>query len=159
MRPVIHIDLATQTLTLRGSADDFSAPISSGRNGMGFDEGSGCTPTGRFCICTRHGEQAPLHTVFRNRLPIGTWPEAATGSDVILARILCLDGLEPANANTRSRYIYIHGTPDIDHLGIPVSHGCIRMAPADVARLYQQAPLGTEVVIRPAGASDVSRHG
>ena len=31
-------------------------------------------------------------------------------SDFILTRILWLDGLEPHNANTRSRYIYIHGT-------------------------------------------------
>ena len=29
-------------------------------------------------------------------------------SDFILTRILWLDGLDPGNANTQERYIYIH---------------------------------------------------
>jgi lipoprotein-anchoring transpeptidase ErfK/SrfK len=32
---------------------------------------------------------------------------------------------------------YIHGTGDVESLGGPASHGCIRMAPDDVAKLGQ----------------------
>lgn len=145
----IHIDVATQRLELRG--DDgavlFAAPCSTGAAGTGSEEGSGRTPLGRFCICSMHGENAPLHTVFRARIPVGTWPAAAGGEDAILSRILCLHGLEPHNANTRARYIYIHGTADTDRLGTPVSHGCIRLSPQDAATLYGMVSPGTPVHI------------
>ena len=145
----IHIDVATQRLELRSDegAVLFSAPCSTGAAGTGSEEGSGCTPLGRFCICSMHGENAPLHTVFRARIPVGTWPAAAGGEDAILSRILCLHGLEPHNANTRARYIYIHGTADTGRLGTPVSHGCIRLSPADAEKLFDLVPLGTPVVI------------
>ena len=85
--------------------------------------------------------------MFRARIPVGTWPAAAQGEDAILARILCLHGLEPHNANTRARYIYIHGTADTARLGTPVSHGCIRLSPQDAAILFDLASLGTPVII------------
>ena len=94
-----------------------------------------------------HGENAPLHTLFRARIPVGTWPCPGAPQDAILARILCLDGLDAANANTRARYIYIHGTSDTARLGTPASHGCIRLSPQDIAELYPLVPLGTEVSI------------
>lgn len=143
MNTPIRISIADQLLTFGA----FSARISSGLNGTGSQEGSGCTPLGRFCICSKHGENAPLHTVFRARIPVGTFPAAAQGDDAILARILCLDGLDPQNANTRSRYIYIHGTNDTTRLGTPVSHGCIRLSPEDAVTLFALVPLGTEVII------------
>ncbi len=145
----IHIDVATQRLELRSDegAVLFSAPCSTGAAGTGSEEGSGRTPLGRFCICSMHGENAPLHTVFRARIPVGTWPAAAGGEDAILSRILCLHGLEPHNANTRARYIYIHGTADTGRLGTPVSHGCIRLSPQDAATLYGMVSPGTPVHI------------
>lgn len=145
----IHIDVATQRLELRSGegAVLFSAPCSTGAAGTGSEEGSGRTPLGRFCICSMHGENAPLHTVFRARIPVGTWPAAAGGEDAILSRILCLHGLEPHNANTRARYIYIHGTADTGRLGTPVSHGCIRLSPQDAATLYGMVSPGTPVHI------------
>ena len=145
----IHIDVATQRLELRGDegAVLFAAPCSTGAAGTGSEEGSGRTPLGRFCICSMHGENAPLHTVFRARIPVGTWPAAAGGEDAILSRILCLHGLEPHNANTRARYIYIHGTADTGRLGTPVSHGCIRLSPQDAATLYGMVSPGTPVHI------------
>ena len=147
--PSIHIDIATQRLELRSDegAVLFAAPCSTGAAGTGSEEGSGRTPLGRFCICSMHGENAPLHTVFRARIPVGTWPAAAQGEDAILSRILCLHGLEPHNANTRARYIYIHGTADTARLGTPVSHGCIRLSPQDAATLFDLAPIGTQVII------------
>lgn len=144
----LEVTIATQSLKLLddGGAAVLSCPVSTGAAGSGCEEGSGKTPTGRFVICSKHGENAPLNTVFRGRIPVGTWP-AAGGEDAILARVLCLDGLDAENANTRARYIYIHGTADRAQLGTPVSHGCIRVAPADAARLFELCPLGTEVNI------------
>ncbi len=147
MPPSIHIDIAAQRLTFRDGDCRLLFPISSGRNGIGFREGSGCTPTGRFRIYSKHGEHAPLLAIFRNRLPVGLWPEASRGQDDVLTRILCLDGLDPQNANTLSRYIYIHGTIHTAQLGSPVSHGCIRLAPDAMSRLFDLTPLGTPVTI------------
>ena len=143
--PVIHIDLAEQRLVLHGGEEPFSAVISSGAAGIGFTPGSGCTPTGRFRVYSRHGIGAPLFTIFRARIPIGIYNKQS--GDCILTRILCLDGLDEANANTRARYIYIHGTGDVEHLGTPVSAGCIRLSPEDMVRLFELTPLGTPVFI------------
>ena len=41
----------------------------------------------------------------------------------------------------------IHGTNDPAALGTEVSHGCIRMSNAGIARLAHLLPLGTPVVI------------
>lgn len=145
----IRVDIQRQELTLRdaGGGEMLCCAVSTGKAGSGCEAGSGRTPIGRFVICSKHGENAPLNTVFRGRIPVGTWP-AVGGEDAILARILCLDGVEEANANTRARYIYIHGTADTALLGMPVSHGCIRLAPADAVKLFDLCPLGTSVVIQ-----------
>lgn len=145
----IRVSVAAQRLELRSDSGEllFAAPCSTGAAGTGSEEGSGRTPLGRFCICSKHGENAPLLTVFRGRLPVGLHPQASRGEDAILARILCLHGLEPHNANTRARFIYIHGTADTVRLGTPVSHGCIRLSPQDAATLFDLVPLGTIVHI------------
>ena len=145
----IIVSVAAQRLELRSDSGEllFAAPCSTGAAGTGSEEGSGRTPLGRFCICSKPGETAPLLTVFRGRLPVGLHPQASRGEDAILSRILCLHGLEPHNANTRARFIYIHGTADTARLGTPVSHGCIRLSPQDAATLFDLVPLGTQVII------------
>ncbi|MEQ1916214.1 MAG: L,D-transpeptidase, partial [Gallionella sp.] len=45
------------------------------------------------------------------------------------------------------RYIYIHGTPDSVTLGVPGSHGCIRMANADLIELFDLVSAGITVEI------------
>jgi lipoprotein-anchoring transpeptidase ErfK/SrfK len=45
------------------------------------------------------------------------------------------------------RYIYIHGTPDAVALGVPGSHGCIRMHNDDVIELFDQVYPGMPVNI------------
>jgi lipoprotein-anchoring transpeptidase ErfK/SrfK len=45
------------------------------------------------------------------------------------------------------RYIYIHGTPDSEPMGVALSHGCIRMRNADVLALFARVKVGTEVLI------------
>jgi len=51
------------------------------------------------------------------------------------------------------RYIYIHGCPDEDPMGIPSSHGCIKMKNEEVIRLFDLVPAGTRVLIQEAGVN------
>ena len=67
--------------------------------------------------------------------------------DLVLTRILWLAGLEGDNANTKERYIYIHGTNQEAMLGTPASHGCVRMSNADVAECFDQITEGAPVEI------------
>ena len=72
--------------------------------------------------------------------------------DWILSRILWLYGIEPqfnqgAGCDSHSRYIYIHGTPDTEPMGIARSHGCIRMRNSDVIELFDLVDVGTRVDI------------
>lgn len=140
---MIQVSISDQRLRL----GELSFDCSTGKAGVGSEPGSGRTPLGRFEICSLHGENAPLMTVFRGRLPVGTYPAAALGEDAILTRIIALHGLEPHNANTRSRYIYIHGTNEINLLGTPASHGCIRLSPQDMLTLFARVHIGMQVCI------------
>ena len=45
--------------------------ISSAANGIGFQEGSYCTPTGRFVIQEKIGDGEALGTIFKAREPVG----------------------------------------------------------------------------------------
>jgi lipoprotein-anchoring transpeptidase ErfK/SrfK len=67
--------------------------------------------------------------------------------DLVMSRILWLDGLDEQNANTRDRFIYIHGTKHEDKIGTPVSCGCVRMRNADVIELSDLVDEDTPVVI------------
>lgn len=145
----LDISLATQRLALwRGSHLVKAWPCSTAKLGIGFVEGSNKTPLGNFEIREKHGQGAPLGTIFKARQPVGLWtPAVKTDDDLILTRILWLGGLEKRNANTYHRYIYIHGTNDEAGLGRPGSHGCVRMRNADVLELFDQVPTGTQVWI------------
>lgn len=145
----IRISVSEQRLELLSAAGDvlFSTRCSTGAAGTGCEPGSGRTPLGHFAIHSLHGENAPLNTVFRSRIPVGLHPAASRGEDAILARIFTLRGQEAHNSNTLSRFIYIHGTADVEHLGTPVSHGCIRLSPQDAATLFDLVRLDTPVQI------------
>jgi lipoprotein-anchoring transpeptidase ErfK/SrfK len=124
-------------------------PCSTSKYGIGFREGSHQTPLGRFIVREKHGAGAEIGTIFRARRPIGLWrPGMETSSDLVLTRILWLHGLEPLNANTWQRYIYIHGTNDEASIGRPASHGCVRLRNADMVDLFDLTPEGTQVWIR-----------
>ena len=64
-----------------------------------------------------------------------------------MSRILWLDGVDAHNANTRDRFIYIHGTKHEDKIGIPDSHGCVRMRNTDVVELFALVDEGVPVII------------
>ena len=156
----IDISIAEQRLRL---LDDAGAvlgeySVSTAANGPGERKNSFCTPRGRHIVRARIGEGKPMGTVFLGRRPTGeTWsPELAAqhpGRDWILTRILWLSGCEPGvnrlgDVDSMQRYIYIHGTPDSEPMGIARSHGCIRMRNSDVIELFERVPAGTSVVIR-----------
>ena len=73
--------------------------------------------------------------------------EMLRADDLIMSRILWLDGLERRNANTHDRYVYIHGTNHEDKIGTPDSHGCIRMRNDHVIELFDLVDEGTPVTI------------
>ena len=49
--------------------------------------------------------------------------------------------------DSKSRYIYIHGTAEEGLIGKPASDGCVRMYNADVIALFNKVEINTEVLI------------
>jgi L,D-transpeptidase YbiS len=154
----IVINLAEQRLTLvENGAVRVEYAVSTSVNGAGEREGSECTPRGHHVISEKFGADAPANTVFVARKPTGEiWtPELGAANparDWILTRILWLEGREErhnrgGDVDTKRRYIYIHGAPDSVPMGVPRSHGCIRMRNADVIELFDRVPAGTPVDI------------
>ena len=122
-------------------------PVSTSKFGLGFEEGSYRTPTGRFRIARKIGAGAPPWTIFRARRNTGQKAVPGGDEDLVLTRILTLDGLEKRNANTLQRYVYIHGTNQEHLIGIPASHGCVRLRNEDVITLHNMVRTGTPVRI------------
>jgi lipoprotein-anchoring transpeptidase ErfK/SrfK len=149
VEPTIHISVRTQQLALKSGRKKIAAyPVSTSQFGLGSEAGSMKTPTGRFRIAEKIGAKMPLETVFKSRRPVKTTRKAAEEEDLIMTRILWLDGLDRENANTHDRFIYIHGTNHEDQIGEPASHGCVRMRNADLVELFERVEIGTSVVIR-----------
>ncbi len=134
-------------------------PVSTSKYGVGNRDGSHRTPPGRHAIREKIGAGCGEREVFIGRRAQGelerlredgvTLPE-----DVITARILWLEGLEPGinqgdGVDSYRRYIYIHGTNEEDKIGTPASHGCIRMRNRDVIELYDMVDPGCEVIVEP----------
>ncbi|PYJ53521.1 MAG: murein L,D-transpeptidase [Verrucomicrobia bacterium] len=144
----IHISIRDQRLTLKkGDTLIRIYPVSTSRFGIGTDEGSMKTPTGRFRIGEKIGGEMPSETVFHARVALKAGDPLPPTEDLVMSRILWLDGLDEDNANTRDRFIYIHGTKHEDKIGIPDSHGCVRMRNGDVAELFKLVDEGTHVII------------
>ncbi len=144
----IRISVRDQRLDLiSGEGILASYPVSTSRFGLGSEEGSMKTPLGRFQVGEKIGADHPEGTVFRSRRPLPPNEATSPTDDLVLSRILWLEGLEEHNANTRDRFIYIHGTNHEEAIGEPASHGCVRMKNADLIALFDRVPLGAEVVI------------
>jgi L,D-transpeptidase YbiS len=143
------VDVARQVLEMiEGDAVSATWPVSTSRFGLGFEEGSFRTPTGRFRIAEKIGEGAPAGMIFRSRIATGKVAEQGGDEDLVLTRILWLEGLDPQNANTRQRYIYIHGTNQENLIGTPASHGCIRLRNNDIIDLFDRVREGNHVEIK-----------
>jgi len=145
----IHVSVSNQELKLRrGRKIIRRYPVSTSRFGLGSEEGSNKTPLGRFRVSDKIGESMPAGTVFVGRVPLKPDDPPPPTQDLVLSRILWLDGLEGRNANTRDRFIYIHGTKHEDKIGKPDSHGCIRMRNADVIELFELVDVDTPVTVK-----------
>lgn len=136
----------------------FEYPVSTSSFGIGNQNGSFKTPLGEHSIAQKIGADCAINEVFIGRAPQGelevlqaegqTLPE-----DIITSRILWLEGREPGVNNgegidSHQRYIYIHGTPEEEKIGIPASHGCIRMRNRDVVDLFNHVDEGCRVLIQ-----------
>jgi len=144
----IHISIRDQRLTLKeGETPIRSYPVSTSRFGVGTEEGSNKTPTGYFHVVEKIGGDLPSGTIFQSRIPLEAGDPLPPTEDLVMSRILWLDGLEEHNANTRDRFIYIHGTKHESKIGSPASHGCVRMRNSDVVELFDLVDDGTHVII------------
>ena len=158
-REILWISVAEQRLRLfvnRFPVAEFA--VSTAKNGVGCRRNSFQTPIGLHRIAQKIGGDQPLGTIFKERKPTTVWKseirnpksegnpnrQSAIGNrqcDLILTRILWLEGLQPGinqggDVDTFSRYIYIHGTNHEDLIGQPASHGCVRMRNDDVMGLF-----------------------
>ena len=160
----IRIDTDAQTLVLYDGQRQLRRwPVSTGLNGLGELNGSGCTPRGEHRVRIKIGEDCAPNSVFAGRRPTGeVYSEALAleypGRDWILSRVLWLTGCRSGfnrggDCDTLRRYIYIHGCPDTEPIGVPASHGCIRMRNDDVIALFDEVAVGCRVLIGPQDLS------
>lgn len=154
----IVVNLTDQSLTcLEQDKQVMSFSISSALNGSGQQMGSGQTPLGQHYVRAKIGADASINSVFVGRRQTGEiytaqLAEDHPNRDWILSRIMWLCGKEKGKnrlgqVDSMARYIYIHGTPDTEPMGIAKSHGCIRMRNDDVIKLFDWVPAGCPVLI------------
>ena len=159
-RRVIFIDISKQLLTVFDKQHRVVTrySISSSVKGLGEQKDSNQTPRGLHIIRAKIGENLPIYSVFVARRPTGEiFSEKLRAQfpnrDWILTRILWLSGLEIGvnrlgTVDTMQRFIYIHGTADEDKIGVPNSHGCIRMRNHDVIDLFDRVDVNELVMIQ-----------
>jgi len=156
--PWIRIDIDRQRLLLFDAGREVARwSVSTASNGPGERRDSGCTPRGEHRIRLRIGGDCLANTVFVGRRPTGevysdALARAHPGRDWILTRILWLTGTESGfnrggDCDTLRRYIYIHGCPDSEPMGRPLSHGCVRMRNQDIIELFDRVENGCPVLI------------
>ena len=161
---MLNVDLLEVSVgeqVMRGYDGDkqlvFEVQIATASNGIGQLNGSECTPLGEHRIRAKIGAGQIANTVFIGRRPSGEiYTEALAltypNRDWILSRILWLCGNQlgfnrGGLVDTQRRYVYIHGAPDSHAMGVPSSHGCIKMRNRDIIQLFEQVTIGTIVNI------------
>lgn len=137
----------------------FDVRCATAEKGVGSEGGSNKTPLGWHSVVEKFGEGAAWGQVFRSRVATRErWkPGGNPVEDLVLTRVLWLDGLEPGvnkgkNAagrlvDSKERCIYIHGTNAEERIGTPSSHGCVRLLNEDVIKAFALIPQGTPVLI------------
>ncbi len=156
-RRLIAVDVPRQRLVLFESDGTPLAEyaVSTAAAGIGGMAGSMKTPPGLHRVHALIGAGAPAGAVFESRVATGeVWRGEASDRDLILSRVITLEGLEPgvnrgAGCDSLERYIYLHGTNHEDQLGEPGSHGCVRLANAGVIELFERVGEGDLVAVLP----------
>lgn len=175
-RTLLWVDVHQQRLWVLEGFDALDVMrCSTAAAGVGEREGSFRTPRGWHAVSARIGDRLPEGAVLESRqwtgrrwMPVEADREAGAGiggrgdhasatvtevePDLVLTRVLWLEGLEPGrnrggDVDSRSRFIYIHGTNQPAALGTPASHGCVRLACRDVIRLHDLVAVGHPVWI------------
>ena len=141
----VNIDKQIMYLLKKGTISR-AFKISSSYYGTGSEACSLKTPLGKHEIYKKIGETLPINAILKGRVWNGAIANVITEDidtdfDHVTSRILWLDGLENGKnkgpgVDSRSRYIYIHGTAEEGLIGRPASDGCIRMYNTDVIDLF-----------------------
>jgi lipoprotein-anchoring transpeptidase ErfK/SrfK len=154
----IKVSISEQTLILYDNHKVIARySISSGKAGAGNQKSSGKTPLGKHRIRAKIGTGLPINSVLVGRRATGEiysqeLADENPNRDWVLSRILWLSGTEKGfnrlgQVDSMQRYIYIHGTPDSEPMGVAASHGCIRMRNSDLLELFDRVEAYTEVEI------------
>ena len=157
--PWVMVDSSTQKLYLiNNQSQPNTYPISTSKYGLGCQQDSFKTPVGAHKIAQKIGGENEVNEIFVGRVATGDKAEViaenkTSDKDLILTRILWLQGLEEnyncgKDVDSFQRYIYIHGTHEEGLLGVPASHGCVRMSNSDVIMLFNEIDEQTFVYIR-----------
>ncbi|HIJ65658.1 MAG TPA: L,D-transpeptidase [Candidatus Hydrogenedentes bacterium] len=149
---------------IRDGAVVWEAPCSTSSRGTGQRINSNKTPLGWHTVTRKVGADAPWGQVFRAQRPTAEiWqPGTHLEEDLVLTRILLLSGDEPGfnqggEVDSAARCIYVHGTNEEERIGVPASHGCIRLRNDDVIALFELIPEGTPLLITERGGPDRPR--
>jgi L,D-transpeptidase YbiS len=145
---------AQELLVIRDGRIDRTYRCSTAAKGTGSLRDSEKTPLGWHEIGAKIGDGLAVGAVLEERRWKGRiWkPGDKTDADLVLTRILRLRGLQRGynlggNVDSWDRCIYIHGTNDVDELGQPSSHGCVRLSPSEVIELFDSVAVGCRVLI------------
>jgi hypothetical protein len=132
-------------------------PISTSAYGIGNKFNSNQTPLGLHTVKHKIGENVPFGGLFYTRVYSGKSAKILVEqqkslTDDVTSRIMWLHGEEPGinkgrDIDSYKRYIYIHGTSEEGYIGVPASHGCIRMKNADVIELFNAVQEEIPVII------------
>ena len=158
LESLIVVNISTQQLFFlkKGKIEDIYS-VSTSVYGTGSKVNSFKTPLGRHKISEKIGEGLPVGAILKGRRWTGAIANIIkepidTEFDVVTSRILWLTGLEEGKnqgpgVDSKSRYIYIHGTAEEGLIGKPASDGCVRMYNVDVITLFNKVDINTEVLI------------
>jgi len=158
LEALIVVDISTQQLFFlkKGQIEEIYS-VSTSVYGTGSKVNSFKTPLGRHKISEKIGEGLPEGAILKGRRWTGAIANIIkepidTEFDVVTSRILWLTGLEEgknlgSGVDSKSRYIYIHGTAEEGLIGKPASDGCVRMYNIDVISLFNSVNIDTEVWI------------
>ena len=158
LESLIVVDVSTQQLFFlkKGKIEEIYS-VSTSVYGTGSKVNSFKTPLGRHKLSEKIGDGLPEGAILKGRRWTGAIANIIkepidTEFDVVTSRILWLTGLEEgknlgSDVDSKSRYIYIHGTAEEGLIGKPASDGCVRMYNIDVISLFNSVNIDTEVWI------------